>query len=289
MNWTRLLLPVASLSLLAFACGGESSGDAPGGSGGAISGGSGGSTGGSSGSGGATGGNAGVGGATGGTAGSGATGGTAGSGGATGGAAGSGGATGGAAGSGGATGGAAGSGGTGGAVGSPECKQDNDCKVFNDCCTCEGIPKTENPASCPAICLQNSCEALGVPPTTVSCVAGRCVKGFDCDTSKVTCKAAAPVCPAGQVAQVKGNCYTFSCVAASECAFVPGCGDCAPTDVCSLYVTQSGPRPHCISIPKACGGDFSCACLGPSTCISPFNSCSNLSGQKGVSCGCPAC
>ncbi len=273
MKRTRLLVPVASLSLLALACGGESSDDGSRGGGNTTSGGSGGSTGGSAGSGGASGGSAGTGGATGGSAGiAGATGGAAGSG-----------ATGGAAGSGGAT------GGTGGVVGSPECKQDADCKVFNDCCSCEGVPKTANPASCPAICKQNTCEALGVSPTTVSCVAGRCVKGFDCDTSKVTCKAAPPVCPAGQVAQVKGNCYTFACVAASECTFVPGCGDCAPMDVCSLYVTQLGPRPHCVSIPKTCGGNFSCACLGPSTCISPFDSCSDLSGQKGVSCGCPAC
>lgn len=233
------------------------------------------------------GGNAGSSGA-GGIGGTGATGGA--SGGTGGASGGTGGASGGTGGASGGTGGASGgTGGTGGVVGAPECKTANDCKVFNDCCSCEGVPKAENPTVCPALCKQNKCESLGVSPTTVECVAGRCVKGYDCDTSKVTCKAAEPACPSGQVPEVKGNCYTFNCVPANECMFVPSCAKCGGNDVCANYVTQLGPRPHCVSIPTECNGNFTCACMGPSVCLSPFDSCSDLSGPKGVACTCPAC
>jgi hypothetical protein len=198
MRGTTALL---ALSLFAVGCGGESENDASGGSGGATggSGGAGGSTGGAGGSGGSAG--------SGGTAGAGG-----GSGGSTGGTGGAG-ATGG---SGGSTGGTGGTGGAGPAQ--PECKIDGDCKMFSDCCSCMGVPTTENPVPCPANCLQDKCGELSAPKTA-ACIAGRCVAGFNCDSSKVTCKMATPNCDPGKVPLVKedGTCWQGSCVPANEC------------------------------------------------------------------------
>jgi hypothetical protein len=264
----RSLAFIGLALFVTVSCGGESENGASGGAGG--SGGS--ATGGSS---------------TGGSAGS-STGGSATGGTASGGSAGS--STGGSAGS--STGGSAGSS-TGGSAGatsaSAECTADADCKVFEDCCTCAGVPTGENPAICKMACTDQKCKQLGVSSTEVACIAGRCVKGFDCDTSKVTCKMATPICNAGETPQVSGTCYTGDCVPADECHSVPDCAKCAATDACVSYVAQLGPQRHCVSIPAACGGNASCSCLGPTTCISPFNACSDLSGIKGVTCGCPVC
>lgn len=286
-------------STVALACGGESEGDdgtgtGGSGTGGSTSGGSGGSTtGGSAGSGGSTGGTAGSGGSTtGGAAGSGGstTGGSGGS--TTGGTGGS--TTGGTGGS--TTGGTGGSitggtGGTGGAaVASPECKADGDCKVFEDCCSCEGVPKADNPPVCKMACTTKKCAALGVSSTEVACVAGRCVKGFECNTTAVVCLAMPPKCPAGEVAQVKGACWSGECVPADECKNVAACSDCDTSKyACVTYVAKPAPVRHCVDVPPVCGGSANCACFGPSVCTGSFNSCNDLSGVKGVTCGCPTC
>jgi hypothetical protein len=270
MRGTTALL---ALSLFAVGCGGESENDASGGSGGATggSGGAGGSTGGAGGSGGSAG--------SGGTAGAGG-----GSGGSTGGTGGAG-ATGG---SGGSTGGTGGTGGAGPAQ--PECKIDGDCKMFSDCCSCMGVPTTENPVPCPANCLQDKCGELSAPKTA-ACIAGRCVAGFNCDSSKVTCKMATPNCDPGKVPLVKedGTCWQGSCVPANECKAVKSCAECTGSLFCVSYVTQLGPQNHCADVPKACGSDFTCACSGPSVCTPPYGTCQDFSGQKGVSCSCPNC
>lgn len=262
-------------STLAVACGGESEGG-----------------GGSTGGGGGTGGEC--------PSGAGACGGASGSGGSTsGGAAGSGGGTsGGAAGSGGATGGAGGTatggtggGGTGGTgvVASPECKEASDCKVFEDCCSCEGVPNGANPGICKMACTTKKCAAMGVSSTEVSCVAGRCVKGYECDSSKVVCLGMPPKCPAGEVPRVKGACWAGDCVPAGECASVASCADCDAKYACVTNVAKPAPVRHCVDVPQICGASASCACFGPSVCVGSFDQCSDLSGVKGVTCGCPTC
>lgn len=130
--------------------------------------------------------------------------------------------------------------------------------------------------------------AMGVK--SASCVAGRCVAGFGCDSSKVTCKMAVPKCPSGQVPRVQGTCYTGDCVPADECTSVNGCGVCNSNGfACALYSTQLGPIAHCVTVPKACGGNSSCSCLGKTVCLSPYGLCSDFSGVLGVSCDCPVC
>ena len=236
--------------------------------------------------------NAGTTGGAAGAAGSGSSG-TAGTGG---GIAGGGGATGmaGGAGRGGASGAAvgAGMGGASGTAPGPECVTASDCKLFSDCCTCDAIPVGDTIPSCPAICKQNQCEALHLPPGAVDCVAGRCVAGFACDAAKVTCKIAVPSCQAGDVPSIdeSGNCYTGFCVPAAECTSVTSCASCIRTDQgCVSYATLGGNHNHCVTIPPACGGSATCDCLGPTSCVGSHRACGNLSGVKGVGCACPGC
>jgi hypothetical protein len=282
--------------------GGRTGGPGTGGRGGVGSGGASGTGGAATGSGGA-GGRAGTGGAA---TGSGGAGGRAGTGGAatgsggaggragTGGAATGSGGAGGRAGTGGAaTGGRPGTGGGAGGAGgvAPECRVAGDCHLYSDCCACEALAPGElPPPACPAVCVVGRCTQLGLSNDAVDCVAGRCVAGFDCDATKVTCKVAIPACPAGETPIVTGSCYTGQCAPVAECRVVGDCQVCSAAGLsCVVYETQMGNQAHCVTIPVACNGDATCACLGQTACITPYRACANFSGVKGITCGCPNC
>jgi len=148
------------------------------------------------------------------------------------------------------------------------------------------------PACGGVLCKQNQCPARQLGTGTVDCVAGRCVAGFACDATQVICKVAAPVCPAGEVPVINdaGNCYVGTCAPATECKTVSGCGSCTgANDACVSYETQLGIQHHCVAIPPECGGSASCSCFGAATCLSPYRSCREYSGLRGVYCSCPNC
>ena len=211
---------------------------------------------------------------------------------------------GGAGGAGGGTGGSAGRAGTGG-VGAggrgggsgnggqtvtPECNTAADCRLYTDCCACQALgPGEPNPVACGLVCIQSKCAELQLSNSAAACVAGHCVAGFDCDASKVTCRIAPPTCIGGEVPAIKGLCYTGACVPASECLNVPSCAACGPNQACAAYQTQRGVEYHCVPVPETCHGSAGCECMGPSTCISPYMSCTNFSGVRGFSCSCPNC
>jgi hypothetical protein len=196
--------------------------------------------------------------------------------------------TGGSGGRGGTGGGA--SGGRGGAGPGPECATAADCKLVSDCCNCKAVPVGATEESCPAVCVQSQCDARQLPRGAVACVIGRCVAGFACDPSQVTCRIAPPTCPAGEVPAINdtGNCYLGTCAPATECTNVAGCGVCTfTTEACVIYQTQLGGHYHCVTLPPGCGGG--CDCLGASSCLPPYVSCTNFSGIRGVACSCPNC
>jgi hypothetical protein len=122
-------------------------------------------------------------------------------------------------------------------------------------------------------------------------VAGRCVAGFACDATQVLCKVAAPSCPAGEVPVINeaGTCYVGTCAPATECKTVSGCGSCTGNDACVSYQTQLGVQNHCVTIPPECGGGATCSCFGAASCVSPYRSCQEYSGIRGVLCSCPNC
>jgi hypothetical protein len=187
----------------------------------------------------------------------------------------------------------AGRGGAGGtAAPGPECMTAADCKLVSDCCTCAAIPVGAAAPSCSLVCIQSQCDARQLPRGAVACVAGRCVAGFACDTSQVTCRIAPPNCPAGEVPSVTdaGTCYTGACAPATQCTLLPSCDACTGADpICVVYQTQRGNQFHCVSIPPACGARTTCDCLGPTTCVAPYRSCADLSGRKGITCSCLNC
>lgn len=153
--------------------------------------------------------------------------------------------------------------GTGG-MAQAECTTAADCKLLDDCCSCEGIPKTMTPPMCGQVCAQSSCMALGYTGS-VDCIAGHCAAAFDCDAAKVACATPTPICQPGFVPEVKGLCWTNHCVPAKECAFVDDCAACTATQACVFY--GGGIMHHyCVDVPPECNGTASCACMGQSIC-----------------------
>ena len=87
-----------------------------------------------------------------------------------------------------------------------------------------------------------------------------------------------------------GTCYSGGCVSATECQRVTSCAVCSAEQACVTDVTQQGLEVHCVTVPSTCPGTgASCDCLGASSCVSPYSSCTPLSGVRGVSCSCPNC
>ncbi len=182
---------------------------------------------------------------------------------------------------------AQGGGGTGGgAQAAPECTDDTDCYLSNNCCECAGRPVGEDAPECAILCIQDMCPALGIDGDAV-CRAGRCVTPASCDESTVTCDIPTPVCPAGQLPMVEGDCYTTTCLPALECEEVTSCASCAELTgaACVHNVTQLQSF-HCVDRASPCA-DADCACLGPSVCIEPFDTCAET--VEGLDCSCPAC
>ncbi len=106
--------------------------------------------------------------------------------------------------------------GTGGATQNRECERSSECKLIDDCCTCEAVPSSEAAPLCLiSTCFASACTRFAV--SNVSCIAGRCVLATSCDESKVTCNSVKPACAAGELAQVVNACWTGACVKASDC------------------------------------------------------------------------
>lgn len=224
------------------------------------------------------------------TSGAGAAGGSGGSGG-TGAGGGSGGvgAQGGAGGSGGSgaaagQGGQGAQGGQGGLASYPECDEDADCTILNDCCSCSATFVGENVVPCGQDCDVPRCDELG-HAGKAQCQAGRCVAAFSCNALDVECDSIPPTCEPGHVPLVAGGCWQGSCVPATECAAVGSCAECGPSDVCVEEIGQIAVERHCVALPPACEGEASCECVG--ACTGIFDACTVEQGV--VSCSCPAC
>lgn len=160
-----------------------------------------------------------------------------------------------------------------------ECVTADDCQVFTDCCTCAAVPKSAQNVACPALCIQSACQARGLGAAKATCVANRCVFDVGCDSSQVTCEAATPTCPAGQVPSVSGNCWG-PCVPAHDCQAVTNCDDCAADHVCVRSELQLRST-HCVEVSASCLQHPTCECT---------NACSfQCSDETGIGCFCISC
>jgi hypothetical protein len=176
--------------------------------------------------------------------------------------------------------------------GPAQCQRDEDCQLVNDCCSCQAIGGSEPVPICDPRnnCVMPSCSQYG-GLDRARCMAGRCVLGFDCDTTNVTCKKLPPVCPPGETPRVVGDgaarCYG-ECVDARQCLSVPTCAVCAPKDLCVRYSPSTQPL-HCVPIPAGCANNTSCGCVAPAICVGAYHSCQGGSLLSTIMCGCPNC
>jgi hypothetical protein len=245
---------------------------------------------GTAGTGGTTG-TAGTGGTTG-AAGSGATAGASGSGG-------SGGIAGGAGGRGGTGGGSAGRGGTGGGTGgrggagaaSPECTSAADCKLVDDCCSCEAIPSAPRRRRAPSSGIQSACAARQLPSGAVDCVVGKCVAGIRLRRYEDHLQDSDARLPRGRGSRRQRVRQLLTSEPASprpSARRSAVCSACTGTgEACVSYQTQRGPQHHCVTIPPECNGNGGCSCVGVASCLAPYQTCTDYSGIRGVSCSCP--
>ncbi len=165
-----------------------------------------------------------------------------------------------------------------------ECQTAADCELFDDCCRCASVPKGELSPSCALACIQSSCSAAQVNAGDLACVLGRCVLNRSCDDRAIACDSLAPVCPAGQAAEVGNTCYTGRCLAVTECSAVASCDVCGQVKL-RCATLQLGPTHHCVETPPACQNDSSCACM--SVCLGAFQ-CAEPSAPS-LMCVCPTC
>jgi hypothetical protein len=93
------------------------------------------------------------------------------------------------------------------------------CEALPEVCTDQSDPV----CGCDNRTYSNSCEAHHAGVSVAK--KGACAtKGTSCDRRALTCRRAEPVCPAGQVAAIVGNCFG-DCVAIEQCA-------CSEADAC---------------------------------------------------------
>jgi hypothetical protein len=172
-------------------------------------------------------------------------------------------------------------GGEGGSTsGGAECQTADDCLVFNDCCSCEAIPKTQQRGECEKLCVQSACSAQGLNGVTATCRANRCVFDLSCDRDLVTCKLEPPTCDEGKVPSVEGACYG-PCIAPEECSAVTDCKDCAAGQVCVTDGSIGGVFDNCVEVSSACAASPTCECTD--ACDFQCND------ADGIDCYCLAC
>ncbi len=151
----------------------------------------------------------------------------------------------------------AGEGGSSGAEGA-ECESDDDCAVFNDCCTCAALPAKNLPGECERLCIQSACAARALEGATAVCRSKRCVLDLSCDRSLVTCKVATPTCEAGMVPSVDGPCWG-PCIPPAECNAVTDCKDCGAGQVC-VSSQNFATFTRCVDVARECAASPTCAC-----------------------------
>jgi len=188
---------------------------------------------------------------------------------------------------------AGGAGASGGSGGAPpvvaECTDDSDCKLVNDCCSCLGIPTSRQDPDCDlSECLIPHCQSLEFGDLqNAQCRVGRCVAGFTCDHTEVTCESVPPNCPPGETPSALGDCWG-KCVATTECESVGSCDQCdTNSEQCVRQDTQLGAVYHCVDKPEACDDNPSCACMGASVCLAPYDTCNDTA--LGITCSCLTC
>ena len=167
-----------------------------------------------------------------------------------------------------------------------ECQSSADCKLFEDCCECKGVPVGDDPPICKLECDQAICDGLGVEEAV--CRLGQCItERLDCDASQVICLVAPPACGPGTVPGVNGDCWSGECVPGEICNVVPSCDYCPAMWMCVSKIAFGPQSITCEPIPADCPGEPDCECAG-AVCTDGFTFCSDP-GDNAIDCECINC
>lgn len=178
--------------------------------------------------------------------------------------------------------------GTGGSLGLT-CTSNDDCVLFDDCCSCTAHHVDDPMDGCPVDCEVSACEAAGLPQHPVECRFGTCqLADIDCNDDLVVCDENPPDCPEGALPSAAAGCWTGQCVPPQACDVVPDCSWCADDETCVQQATQIGLWSSCEPIDPSCDGSPSCACMGDAICQNPYE-CSEAVGSGEIGCVCPVC
>ncbi len=143
----------------------------------------------------------------------------------------------------------------------PECVEDSDCTLINDCCRCEAVAVGAEVFPCEGNCLQPTCDALSLRDVQVACRSGVCeFAEVRCADASITCDEAMPDCPEGTENSIVGGCWG-PCVPPRYCAEAPCPADgCGPGWAC---VQHQATQAKCEVVPFACAGVLGCECATP--------------------------
>lgn len=168
-----------------------------------------------------------------------------------------------------------------------ECASNADCKLFEDCCECKGVPLDDASPICELECDQTRCDDLEIDNAV--CRLGQCItERLDCDSSNVICLVQPPMCPEGLLPGVDGDCWSGECVPGQLCNVVPDCKHCPDEWMCVTDVANAPNNPRrCEPIPQDCNDDPGCECAG-AVCQGSFSFCSDPGGNE-LHCECIAC
>jgi hypothetical protein len=95
-----------------------------------------------------------------------------------------------------------------------ECVDDEDCRLVNDCCTCEAILVGEEPPTCDLDCARPLCDLWGTGALCSHTCRLRLVK---CDPALIMCADDPPTCEEGFQPAIEDRCWTQQCVPVELC------------------------------------------------------------------------
>jgi hypothetical protein len=101
---------------------------------------------------------------------------------------------------------------TGGAL---ACTDVRDCRLLDDCCTCEALHVDEDvPPTCDLACDRTMCELWN---TDLVCSHTCLLRLVDCDPALIMCDEPPPECGDGFQPAVEDRCWTQQCVPVALC------------------------------------------------------------------------
>jgi hypothetical protein len=95
------------------------------------------------------------------------------------------------------------------------CEERSDCKLVDDCCTCEAMHVDADPPECDADCERTTCEDWGI--TEILCSHTCLIRLVECDPTLVECADAPPECDDGFAPSIEARCWTRHCVPMDLC------------------------------------------------------------------------